>query len=109
LVFSFAREIQKFGQFELIGNIDVRFLNESGVDQGGLRAELLCKVAKELFSPGNGLFKLTPNENNLEINPMSFIVPNHLKLLQFAGLVLAKVYRPIYLKNRQSWKRSQLM
>jgi E3 ubiquitin-protein ligase HUWE1 len=91
MVYSFAKGLSAFSRNELIGTIEVSFLNEAGIDQGGPRAELFTKTVKELFAPETGLFKLTPNLNNLEINPLSCIVPTHLRLFQFAGILLAKV------------------
>lgn len=58
---------------------------------GGLRTEFFNITLKELFSPELGLFKVSANERSLEANPMSIIVPNHLKLYEFAGLLLGKV------------------
>jgi hypothetical protein len=91
LIYSFAKALSNFDRRALIASIQVSFLNEEGVDQGGPRAELFTKTAQELFSPDSGLFKSTPNLNTLEINPLSWLVPSHLKLFQFAGMVLAKV------------------
>lgn len=109
LVFSFANEIINFSHEELVSKLTARFENEDGFDQGGLRAELFCKVSQELFSPEKGLFKLTPNENNVEINPLSILVPNHLMLFQFAGIVLGKVKILIYSYARQFGKKFQLL
>jgi hypothetical protein len=91
LVFSFAKEISKLKRNDLISGLCVTFENEEGIDHGGPRADLFTKTVKELFSPDKGLFKSTPNMNNLEINPLSWLIPTHLKLMQFAGIVLGLV------------------
>jgi hypothetical protein len=96
MVYSFAKAISGFSRNDLIASMEVSFANEQGIDQGGPRAELFTKTVKELFSPETGLFRLTPNQNNLEINPLSIIVPTHLQLFQFAGIVLAKVFNEIH-------------
>jgi len=58
---------------------------------GGLKREWLTLVNKELFNPETGLFEITKNGTNIQLSPMSKIVFSHLKYLELAGMMLAKV------------------
>jgi len=49
-------------------------------------------IAKELFNPNFGLFRLAANKRSLEPNPDSRMILNHLVFFEFAGIALAKVF-----------------
>lgn len=91
MIYSFAEELLKNSIYHLNRNLQVSFLGEDGIDQGGLRAELYTKLSMQLFDPSFGLFKLTPNKSTLEINQESGIVPNHILLFELVGIFMAKV------------------
>jgi len=59
---------------------------------GGLRAEFLTIILRELFGEHYGLFTPTNNSSNLQINPLSQTILGHLKYFEFAGMMLAKVF-----------------
>lgn len=48
-------------------------------------------MAEELFNPDFGLFKVSANGHSIEPSTSARMIPYHLKLLEFAGIVLAKV------------------
>lgn len=91
LVSSAFNELYPLERSEAIQGLTVNYEDEDGNDAGGLRAEFYTLITKELFDPRAGLFIETPNGGSLEINPYSNIVPNHLDLFEFAGLIIAKV------------------
>jgi len=70
----------------------VKFLEEEGYDGGGLTREWINLLGKELFGPNTGLFRLAENNVSIQPSPLAKLVHSHLKLLEFAGLMLGKVY-----------------
>ena len=44
---------------ELINGFEIKYSNEAGIDQGGLRREWFTLVSRELFSEKSGLFKIS--------------------------------------------------
>ena len=104
------RSLQNLPRSRLSRPIRVEFIGEKGIDDGslwsysikklgGLKSELYTLAAQELFSPEYGLFQLSANNRSIQPNPNSYIIPNHLKLFEFAGLILAKVAQYVYLPN----------
>ncbi len=59
--------------------------------KGGLRRDFYEVITKQLFDPSVGLFELATNQLSIQPNPMSGIIPYDSTLMQFAGLILAKV------------------
>jgi len=76
---------------DLLQSNEIRFLNEAGVDGGGLIRDFYETISKELFDPCVGLFKLAENKISIQPNPESGIVPYDSTLMQFAGILVAKV------------------
>lgn len=95
LVFSFANSLNNLSKKDLLKNIKVHYDGEIGSDAGGLRKELFTLTTKYIFDPSYGLFRHTANKTTLEISPFSSIIPNYLKLFEFAGIVLGKVRIPM--------------
>jgi hypothetical protein len=107
LVYSLANQLNNLQRKDLLRNLHVEFDGEEARDDGGLRADLYTSVASQLFNPDFGLFKITPNETTIEINPYSGIVTNHLYLFELAGIMVAKVTSKYsVLNSRQFWKGS---
>ena len=67
------------------------YYRSSLILSGGLRREFYSLIAKELFDPQFGLFRLSENKLSIQPNPLASIVPNYLLYFEFAGLMLAKV------------------
>ncbi|CAM9483914.1 unnamed protein product [Phaeothamnion confervicola] len=69
----------------------VQFVDEPGVDAGGLEREWFLLVTQALFDPAAGLFVYCEN-GSLDVNPASGIANEmHLEYFAFAGRVLAKL------------------
>lgn len=47
-------------------------------------------LSKELFSPRNGLFKITAKKYFILPSATSYLVPDHLKIFKFIGSITAK-------------------
>jgi E3 ubiquitin-protein ligase HUWE1 len=63
----------------------VKFKEEEGVDQRGLSREWISCLAKELFAPEKGIFKLSPDKIHFYPNPISTITPDYKKIYYFIG------------------------
>lgn len=48
-------------------------------------------INRELFDPNTGLFQLCENKVNIQPSPIAKIIPSHLKYMELAGMMLAKV------------------
>jgi len=70
--------------------VQISFLNEFGMDGGGLRREWYAILASELFDPKKGLFKLSKDNVTLQPSSIASMVPSHLKFFEFAGIIIAK-------------------
>eukprot|EP01038_Epipyxis_sp_PR26KG_P009283 gene9283-12507_t len=69
---------------------DIAFVNEEGVDSGGLTREWLSLLIKNIFSPNNGLFVLSADLVTYQPFIHSSINPDHLKYFGFIGKIIAK-------------------
>jgi E3 ubiquitin-protein ligase HUWE1 len=75
----------------LLGRLEVRFAGEEGVDAGGLSREWYEILAREMFNPNYGLFKLSEDGTTYQPNPHSHALSdNHLGLFRFIGRALGK-------------------
>ena len=101
---SAISEFKSLDKKQLLMNLNVRYKDESGIDagnildflltlknKGGLRREYFSLIAKELFDPQFGLFRLSENKRGIQPNPLASIIPNYLLYFEFAGIMLAKV------------------
>lgn len=70
---------------------EVKFRNEEGIDQSGLTREWYSCISKELFTPRNGLFKVTFKKYLLLPSTTAHLVPDYLSVFKFAGKITAKV------------------
>jgi len=69
----------------------IEFVNEPGVDQGGLKKEWLTLLSKEIFDPRAGLFKLSPNMRSVHPSPLSLIQPGAMSYFSLAGVLVGLV------------------
>ena len=79
-------EIIRFAPKEtFLGEINVSFVGEDGVDMGGVRRDWFTSLIRALFNPGYALFT-----KDREPNPTSNVIPMHLHYFNFAGQILAR-------------------
>jgi E3 ubiquitin-protein ligase HUWE1 len=75
---------------EMRGRLHVTFVNEEGVDAGGLSREFFGILAKEIFNPNYALFTSTEDGCTFQPNPLSSINREHLDYLRFVGRIVGK-------------------
>lgn len=68
------------------------FISNSNPQLGGPSREYYSLIIKEIFDPKLGLFKLSENGVNIQINQDSQVIPSRLNYFQLAGIILAKVF-----------------
>jgi ubiquitin-protein ligase E3 C len=80
--------------------IDENFMQEEGIDGGGLTKEFLTKLTERIFDPHYGFFTETPVDHRLYPNYLSSINNhNYLDLFRFFGMIVGKaIYEGILLK-----------
>jgi E3 ubiquitin-protein ligase HUWE1 len=91
VVHDLLKQCSKPGKDSLYKLFSITFQGEAGIDDGGLRREFYSLVAEKLFNPDFGLFKLSGNGQSIQPSPQSRLIPYHLKLFEFCGIILAKV------------------
>ena len=80
---------------ELSGNnkysrMDVKFIEEEGVDAGGLTKEYFSIVSKELIDPNKNLFYSYDNNNTFQPNFFSKNNENYIEQFKFIGRLVGK-------------------
>lgn len=75
---------------EMRGRLHVTFVNEEGVDAGGLSREFFGILAKEIFNPNYALFTSTEDGCTFQPNPQSGINRDHLDYFKFVGRIVGK-------------------
>jgi hypothetical protein len=75
---------------EMRGRLHITFVNEEGVDAGGLSREFFGILAKEMFNPNYALFTSTEDGCTFQPNPHSTINPDHLSYFRFVGRIVGK-------------------
>ena len=76
--------------------IKVTFDGEEGIDEGGPGKEWFDVVARDMLDPKRGLF--SEEEDGLFPNENSHVKPNHLRMFEFFGKIVATaVYHKKYL------------
>ena len=67
----------------------VKFEGEDALDYGGVSREWFFLLSHEMFNPSYGLFEYSAHDNyTLQINPASYVNPEHLDYFKFIGRVL---------------------
>jgi hypothetical protein len=70
----------------------IQFKGEDGLDYGGISREWFFLLSHEVLNPMYGLFVYFSSSNySLQINPASFVNPDHLKYFEFIGRFIAMV------------------
>jgi len=75
---------------EMMGRLQITFINEEGVDAEGLPGEFFGKLAKEMVNPNYALFTPTQDGCAFQFNPLSSINPDHLSYFRFVGRIVGK-------------------
>ena len=75
---------------ELRGRLQITFVDEEGVDAGGLSREFFAILAKEMFNPNYALFMSTEDGCTFQPNPNSSINVDHLRYFRFVGRIVGK-------------------
>ncbi|KAL9185952.1 hypothetical protein ACHAXT_003729 [Thalassiosira profunda] len=75
---------------ELRGRLHITFVNEEGVDAGGLSREFFAILAKEMFNPNYALFMSTEDGCTFQPNPNSSINPDDMRYFRFVGRIVGK-------------------
>lgn len=82
----------RFPAYDLRRRLFISFRGEEGLDYGGIAREWFFMLSHEVLNPMYCLFEYA-NKNNygLQINPGSYINPDHLQYFKFIGRFIAMV------------------
>ncbi|TPX49618.1 hypothetical protein SeLEV6574_g01357 [Synchytrium endobioticum] len=73
------------------GKLSVRFVDEEGVDAGGVTREWFGVLTKQMFNPNYALFRPSAADKvTYQPNRSSWINPEHLSLFKFVGRIIGK-------------------
>lgn len=83
-------QIMRLPAYELRRRLYIIFKGEEGLDYGGVAREWFFTVSHEVLNPMYCLFEYA-NKNNysLQINPASYVNPDHLHYFKFIGRFIA--------------------
>ncbi|ELW69578.1 E3 ubiquitin-protein ligase Itchy like protein [Tupaia chinensis] len=88
--FRFWCQIMSFSAQDLRRRLWVIFPGEEGLDYGGVAREWFFLLSHEVLNPMYCLFEYAGKDNYcLQINPASYINPDHLKYFRFIGRFIA--------------------
>ncbi|XP_072305656.1 itchy E3 ubiquitin protein ligase b isoform X2 [Eucyclogobius newberryi] len=84
------QQIMSFNSQDLRRRLWIIFPGEEGLDYGGVAREWFFLLSHEVLNPMYCLFEYAGKENYcLQINPASYINPDHLKYFKFIGRFIA--------------------
>ncbi|XP_018581545.1 itchy E3 ubiquitin protein ligase a isoform X1 [Scleropages formosus] len=84
------QQIMSFNSQDLRRRLWVIFPGEEGLDYGGVAREWFFLLSHEVLNPMYCLFEYAGKDNYcLQINPASYINPDHLKYFKFIGRFIA--------------------
>ncbi|PAV62280.1 hypothetical protein WR25_14773 [Diploscapter pachys] len=84
------QEIMRKNAVDLRRRLYIQFRGEEGLDYGGVAREWFFLLSHEVLNPMYCLFMYAGNNNySLQINPASFVNPDHLKYFEFIGRFIA--------------------
>jgi HECT-domain (ubiquitin-transferase) len=72
------------------GQMGVEFVDEQGIDEGGLTKEWFILISQEIFNPDRALFLQSNAGTTYYPNPMSSIQHEHISLFKFIGRIVGK-------------------
>uniref|UniRef100_A0A914UPW8 E3 ubiquitin-protein ligase n=1 Tax=Plectus sambesii TaxID=2011161 RepID=A0A914UPW8_9BILA len=83
-------ELMRKNPVDLRRRLYIQFKGEEGLDYGGVAREWFFLLSHEVLNPMYCLFMYAGNTNySLQINPASFINPDHLKYFEYIGRFIA--------------------
>ena len=83
-------QLRYLSKEEFMGRVHVEFVGERGQDAGGLMREWFTEIAKEMFNPNLGMFKLADSGVTYYPDPNSHIHAHHIDYFKFIGRIIAK-------------------
>ncbi|KAF8365966.1 wwp-1, partial [Pristionchus pacificus] len=84
------QEIMRKNPVDLRRRLYIQFKGEEGLDYGGVAREWFFLLSHEVLNPMYCLFMYAGGNNySLQINPASFINPDHLKYFEYIGRFIA--------------------
>ncbi|CAD5210212.1 unnamed protein product [Bursaphelenchus xylophilus] len=84
------QEIMRKNAVDLRRRLYIQFKGEDGLDYGGIAREWFFLLSHEVLNPMYCLFMYAGTSNySLQINPASFVNPDHLKYFEFIGRFIA--------------------
>ncbi|EGT38142.1 hypothetical protein CAEBREN_25739 [Caenorhabditis brenneri] len=84
------QEIMRKNAVDLRRRLYIQFRGEEGLDYGGVAREWFFLLSHEVLNPMYCLFMYAGNNNySLQINPASFVNPDHLKYFEYIGRFIA--------------------
>uniref|UniRef100_A0A915B110 E3 ubiquitin-protein ligase n=1 Tax=Parascaris univalens TaxID=6257 RepID=A0A915B110_PARUN len=84
------QEIMRKTAVDLRRRLYIQFRGEEGLDYGGVAREWFFLLSHEVLNPMYCLFMYAGTNNySLQINPASFINPDHLKYFEYIGRFIA--------------------
>ncbi|KAM0675077.1 E3 ubiquitin-protein ligase tom1 [Gurleya vavrai] len=87
---SYNQIMAKSGNDFMRSRINVKFVDEEGVDVGGLTREFFNLLSKEIVKPDYCLFVLNQDGRTYSINKSSHVNHDHLLYFRFVGKFIAK-------------------
>lgn len=87
---SFNQIMVKTGEDFAFARLSVKFVEEEGVDVGGLSREFFTILSKEIVNPNYCLFYINADKRTYSINKASFVNTEHLLFFRFVGRIIAK-------------------
>ncbi|ORY22745.1 hypothetical protein LY90DRAFT_675786 [Neocallimastix californiae] len=88
---SFHKLQGKTGNEIKYSKLNVRFVEEEGVDVGGVTREWFSALARQMFNPDYALFKPSAQDRvTYQPNRNSWINPDHLSFFKFVGRIIGK-------------------
>ncbi|MBN3294049.1 ITCH ligase, partial [Polypterus senegalus] len=87
------QQIMSFNAQDLRRRLWIIFPGEEGLDYGGVAREWFFLLSHEVLNPMYCLFEYAGKDNYcLQINPASYINPDHLKYFRFIGRFIAMIF-----------------
>eukprot|EP00825_Cyclidium_porcatum_P007879 TRINITY_DN13954_c0_g1_i1.p1 TRINITY_DN13954_c0_g1~~TRINITY_DN13954_c0_g1_i1.p1 ORF type:complete len:681 (+),score=123.89 TRINITY_DN13954_c0_g1_i1:90-2132(+) len=88
---SSIQQLLLYGSHSIsVRRFSVQYLNEEGIDGGGLLSEWFSIVFQKVLQPEFGLFTYSSNGITCQPSITSSLVPNHLLYFQFIGVIAAE-------------------
>lgn len=84
------QQIMRIPPHDLRRRLFINFKGEEGLDYGGVAREWFFMLSREIMNPMYCLFEYSGQGSyTLQINPASFVNPDHLEYFRFIGRVVA--------------------